>query len=86
MININQYHIVLPMTHERYCNAPPVTATSTVRIGIQEHVGTTDISLYIDGINVGALTQEDVERLVAGLQGNRTEITPKAFKEYHFLS
>ena len=86
MIDFDRHHVVLPMTNDRYYNAPPATLTSAVRVGIQSHADSTDISLYIDGINVGSLTEEDVQRLVAALQGNRVETTAQAFKEYHFLS
>ena len=74
---------------DRYYTASVVEGLSSeLRLGVQEHAQSADISLYIDGFNVGSLTPDDVKRLVALLL-NRTDIdetSSEAFKSHHFLS
>lgn len=61
---------------------------STVRFGIQAHAQCNDISLYIDGINVGSLSPDDIKRLrwLLSTTVGSDETSAETFKQYHFLS
>lgn len=74
---------------DKYYTAPVIEGLSSeLRLGVQEHTQSVDISLYIDGFNVGSLSPDDVKRLVALLL-NRIDIdetSADTFKSHHFMS